>query len=97
MNDAVNLAHTALLDALDALSEHIDALVVVGARAVYLHTGAAKVALAEHTTDGDLAIDPDLLGPAPHVERRWLRRASSATREATQSAPGSPRLACRST
>lgn len=68
MHDAVNLARTALLDALDALSEHIGALVVVGAQAVYLHTGAAKVALAEYTTDGDLAIDPDLLGSAPHVE-----------------------------
>ncbi|MCC6270463.1 MAG: hypothetical protein IT190_04245 [Microbacteriaceae bacterium] len=35
---------------------------------MYQHTGAAKVALAEFTTDGDLAIDPDLLGTHPLIE-----------------------------
>ena len=51
-------ARGALLDALDALAAHRDALVVIGAQAVYLHTGAADVALAEATKDSDVAIDP---------------------------------------
>jgi hypothetical protein len=51
-------ARRALLDALEALREHIDSIVVVGAQAVYLHTGAAELAVAEFTTDADLALDP---------------------------------------
>jgi hypothetical protein len=46
-----------LLDALEALAAHRDALVVVGAQAIYLHTGEADVALAEATKDSHLAID----------------------------------------
>lgn len=64
----MTMARTALLDALEALQEHLDAVILVGAQAVYQHTGAAKVALAEYTTDGDLAIDPDLLGADPLIE-----------------------------
>jgi hypothetical protein len=43
-----------LLDALVALEPHIDALVLVGAQAIYLHTGDADLAVAEYTTDADL-------------------------------------------
>jgi hypothetical protein len=43
-----------LLDALVALEPHIDALVLVGAQATYLHTGDADLAVAEYTTDADL-------------------------------------------
>ncbi|HEY4277018.1 MAG TPA: hypothetical protein VGM91_02295 [Conexibacter sp.] len=50
-------ARAALLDALDALVEQRDALVLIGAQAIYLHTGAAVVALAEATKDSDLAVD----------------------------------------
>lgn len=53
------MARTGLLDALEALESHLDALVIVGAQAVYLHTGTTEIALAEFTTDGDVAIDPD--------------------------------------
>ena len=68
MNDAVILARAGLLDALDALQDHLGALVMVGAQAIYLHTGAAGVALAEFTTDGDLVVDPELLGTSPRIE-----------------------------
>jgi hypothetical protein len=61
-------ARRALLDALEALSEHIDSIVVVGAQAVYLHTGAAELAVAEFTTDADLALDPDGLGSDPRLD-----------------------------
>jgi len=54
-----------LLDALEALQEQLDAIVVAGAQAVYLRTGDANIGVAEYTTDGDLAVDADRLGPAP--------------------------------
>lgn len=68
VNAEVVLARNGLLDALDALKEHLDALILVGAQAVYLHTGEAQIAIAEYTTDGDIAIDPDLLGSDPLIE-----------------------------
>lgn len=68
MTDAVTMARMGLLDALAALESHLDALVIVGAQAVYLHTGATDIALAEYTTDGDVAVDPALLGSDPLIE-----------------------------
>jgi hypothetical protein len=44
-------ARRALLNALDALQPHLEALVLVGAQAVYLHAG-----------EGDLAVAPPLGG-----------------------------------
>ena len=35
-------ARNALLDAADALVEQLDAVVLVGAQAIYLHTGDAR-------------------------------------------------------
>lgn len=61
-------ARAALLDALDALVEQRDALVLIGAQAIYLHTGAAVVALAEATKDSDLAVDPRVLGDHPLLD-----------------------------
>ena len=59
------LARRVLLDALDALGKHRDACVLVGAQAVYFHTGASYIAVPEHTTDADLAIDPRCLETSP--------------------------------
>jgi len=61
------VARRALLDALEALEGHRDALVLVGAQAIYLHTGAAQFAVAEFTTDGDVAIDPRRLSAEPEI------------------------------
>lgn len=61
-------ARSALLDALQALAAHRDALVLIGAQAIYLHTGAALVALAEATKDSDLAIDPRELDDDPLLD-----------------------------
>lgn len=58
-------ARRVLLDALDALGSQSNAVVLAGAQAIYLRTGPASLAIAEHTTDGDLAVDPTLLGDAP--------------------------------
>lgn len=61
-------ARRVLLDALTALAPHGPAFVVAGAQAVYLRTGDADIAVAPYTTDGDLAIDPQLLGQDPTLE-----------------------------
>lgn len=61
-------ARRALLDALDALAAHLEALVLVGAQAIYIHTGDADEAIAALTVDGDIAIDPDLVGDEPLLE-----------------------------
>jgi hypothetical protein len=67
-------ARRALLDALEALEEHRDALVLIGAQAIYLHTGAADVALAEATKDSDIVIDPRVLEDEPLLDEA-MRRA----------------------
>jgi hypothetical protein len=56
-------ARATLLDAADALSEHF--VVLVGAQAIYLHTGDADLTVAEFTTDADLTISPAELADAP--------------------------------
>ena len=60
-------ARRTLLDALQALEAHRDALVLVGAQAIYLYTGDADVEVATTTKDSDLVIIPDLLGDAPLI------------------------------
>lgn len=59
------LARAALLDAVEALGAHLNAIVLVGAQAIYLHTGAADLAVAEYTTDADFTISPSELADAP--------------------------------
>lgn len=61
-------ARSVLLDALDALGPQRDAVIVVGAQAVYLQTGDADIAVAAYTTDADLALAPDRLTDAPLLE-----------------------------
>lgn len=63
------IARRVLLDAFDALGEHRDATILVGAQAIYLHTGDAEFGVAEYTTDVDLALDPMLLAEIPPLER----------------------------
>lgn len=58
-------ARRVLLDALDALGPQRNAVVLVGAQAIYLGAGPGDVALAPYTTDGDLAINPDILADEP--------------------------------
>jgi hypothetical protein len=61
-------ARRVLLDALTVLAPHGDAVILAGAQAVYLQTGAADLAIAPYTTDGDLVLDPLLLGEVPELE-----------------------------
>jgi hypothetical protein len=61
------VARRALLDALEALGAHRPALILVGAQAIYLHTGQADLAVAVYTTDADLVVEPGALGDAPKI------------------------------
>ena len=61
-------ARHALLDALEALHVHGNAVILVGAQAVYLHTGEGDLAVAPYTTDGDLALDPRMLADNPKLD-----------------------------
>ncbi|WP_137726485.1 GSU2403 family nucleotidyltransferase fold protein [Prescottella subtropica] len=66
--DLLVRTRAALLDAVEALGEHRDSVVVIGAQAIYLRTGGVPVALAESTKDADLALDPRDLSEDPRVE-----------------------------
>jgi hypothetical protein len=79
-------ARAALLDALTALGVHRDAVVLVGAQAIYLHTGEAPVALAPFTKDADLAIDRRRLGDHPPIEQAM--RAAGFVPDPTARQPG---------
>lgn len=60
-------ARTVLLDALEALDSHLPNIVLVGAQAVYLHTGAGTLTQPPMTTDADLALDTSALADAPEI------------------------------
>ena len=50
-------ARAVLLDAAEALAEQLDAIVLVGAQAVYIHTGDADfVATAPYTTSANCIV-----------------------------------------
>lgn len=66
------MARRVLLDALDALGAHREAIVLVGAQAVYLRVGESNLAVAPFTTDGDLALDPAILAEIPPLERALM-------------------------
>jgi hypothetical protein len=61
-------ARCVLLDALEALGPHREASILVGAQAIYLHTGDVDFPVAEFTTDADVTLDPRLLKPTPEIE-----------------------------
>lgn len=68
-SDEYRAARTVLLDALAALEPHGDAIVVVGAQAVYLQTIRVSIpGIAPYTTDADLALDPARVLSTPLIE-----------------------------
>jgi len=85
-DDLLIRARSALLDALDALDEHRDSVVVIGAQAVYLRTASVRVAVAEATKDSDLAIDPRTLDDHPLIEDAMKR--GRFVRDVTKNQPG---------
>ncbi len=79
-------SRSVLLDVLDALGGQAQAVVVVGAHAVYLHTGGAAVAVAEFTRDSDLVLDPEALTDEPLIEAAMA--AGGFRREPSANQPG---------
>lgn len=61
-------ARRVLLDGLEALGPHRAAVILVGAQAIYLHTGDGEFALPAFTRDADLALDRDALKAEPLIE-----------------------------
>lgn len=61
-------ARKVLLNGLEALAAHRSAIIVIGAQAVYLRTTNAALQSAAFTSDGDLALDPAVLGDEPLVD-----------------------------
>ena len=68
-------ARETLLDAIEALRPHSDAIILVGAQAVYVHTEAEddSFAVSPFTYDADLALDPELLGGSPAIVEAMSR------------------------
>ena len=82
-------ARRVLLDVLSALEDHAHAIIITGAQAVYLRAGATDLAVAPYTTDGDLAVDPRLLGEEPMLEAAMTRAGLSLKeRNAGEIQPG---------
>ncbi|MHB1130635.1 MAG: hypothetical protein ACYC06_11470 [Ilumatobacteraceae bacterium] len=61
-------ARRALLDALAALEPHLGSVILIGAQAIYLHTGFTKSPVAEYTKDADIALDSRSLALDPTVQ-----------------------------
>lgn len=62
-------ARAGLLDALDALGPLRQAVILVGAQAIYVQTTAidADFAVSPFTYDSDIALDPDMLASEPKI------------------------------
>ncbi len=60
-------ARETLLDAVETLEPHSNAVILVGAQAVYVHTESEdeSFAVAPFTYDADIALDPELLEDSP--------------------------------
>src|SRR4051812_17979072 len=81
-------ARRVLLNALTALAPFGNAFIVAGAQAVYLRTGPNDLAIAPYTTDGDLALDPTLLGDDPGLEAAMRGAGFTLWKQADRAQPG---------
>lgn len=72
-SDLIVRARSVLLDAAEALADHRESLVLIGAQAIYLRTGSLRVALAEATKDSDVALDPRTVADEPLLDEAMTR------------------------
>lgn len=61
LNELTVVARRVLLDALQALQDHANAIVLVGAQAVHLRTTNVVLASSPYTSDADLSLNPKLI------------------------------------
>jgi CRISPR-associated endonuclease Cas2 len=71
----------------EALAGQVDAVVLVGAQAVYLRTQDAELSTQVYTADGDLALDPKALADEPRLEQA-MRSAGFFQQPAGSRQPG---------
>ena len=74
-------ARRVLLNAFVGLKPHIDAVIVIGAQAVYLRTQDRMPYYQPFTTDADLVIDPGQLADAPLLGDAMLAAGFTTTGE----------------
>ena len=74
-------ARRVLLDVLTALGPHLDAVVLVGAQAVYLRTEGRIEGYQPFTTDADVVLDPSRLEPIPPLGEARTRAGFTLTDE----------------
>jgi hypothetical protein len=89
-------ARSVLLDALETLELQRDAVVVVGAQAIYMRTGEADIADPPYTADADFALAPSELADTPLLEELmqrgdFSRRAQPGAWEKEVTVEGHPR------
>ncbi|MEU3166125.1 hypothetical protein [Streptosporangium sp. NPDC006930] len=65
LNELTVVARRVLLDALQALYEHSNAIVLVGAQAVHLRTTGVVLTGSPYTSDADLSLNPKLIRDEP--------------------------------
>jgi hypothetical protein len=66
-------ARRALIDALEAIGPQRRSAVLVGAQAIYLHTGDDEsIPVSPFTTDADISLDPQLLSPDPLLQESLI-------------------------
>ena len=73
-------ARRVLLDALEAMTDHLPSLILVGAQAVHHHTGKTDLNVPLMTTDADLAIDTRGWRTSPRSARSCAVPASFPAR-----------------
>jgi hypothetical protein len=81
-------ARRVLLDGISALHEHVQALVLIGAQAVYLRSQSTNLGVATATSDGDLSLDPELLRPDPRIEAALTDAGFTRDIDSRQPQPG---------
>ncbi len=74
-------ARRVLLNALDALNDHLEAVVLIGAQAVYLRSEGRLSGYQPFTTDADVVLDPTLLRPAPPLGQAMRNAGFALTPE----------------
>jgi len=81
------VARRVLLDAITALREQRDAVIVVGAQAVYLRSEDDDLTGSAFTSDADLGIDPRALKQLPLIEQA-IQEAGFRRHEDARAQPG---------
>ena len=71
-NEVYIYARRVLLDALTALEAHLDAVILVGAQAVYLQTEDRLSSYQAYTADADLVLEPGNLADEPPLKKLMI-------------------------